>query len=243
MTTEPPAGAGQRPPWQLAVALVAVLAAAFGAAYGIGDATTGDGGEPRAVRHLKGDPGALVGGTGECENAVTDQYRGAVTALAKVSTGGTYAARNGVGHDGETRYVEAQTHGDVRVSCTVTIDGHLVFSDEARHDSPDLSASAWQRQVRAAAPPGEAGQGIAVGMGSPAVSFPVEAAVRAVCRDSPRFPDTLAFKITAEAETHDPTLRQDLVTLDAAVARYVFRVARCTGPSLIPDHAPRVSGH
>jgi hypothetical protein len=171
-------------------------------------------------------------------------YRGAVTALAKVSTGGTYVARDGVGNDGETRYVEDWTGGDLRISCAVRIDGRLVVSDEGERDSPDLSASAWRRRVRAAAPPGEADQGVAVRMGSMAVSFPSEAAVRITCRRSGKSKAMIDYTVRAIRHgrdgAKDATLRQDLVILDAAMAHYVSDY-ECSGHhGGIPSRAPRL---
>jgi hypothetical protein len=208
-----------------------VLAAAFGAAYGIGDATAG-GGHGESVDGS--NPRAIVG-KGGCEFVVLGNYAGAVAALRRISPSG---------HDGETRYVEDRPGGDLRVSCTVTIDGRLVVSDEGRHDSADLSASAWRRRVRAAAPPGEADQGVAVRMGSMAVSFPSEAAVRITCRRPGKSKALTDYTVSAirhgRDAAKDPTLRQDLVILDAAMAHYVSDV-ECSGRQRpIPSRAPRL---
>jgi hypothetical protein len=205
------------------VALTLAVLAALGAGYGLG-------------HHRPGEPSgahAVKGGTA-CSTAL--DYPGARRALARVSPGGRY---------GNTQFSsDGVADEDLEVDCAITLDGNEMVhlhSNNMDDDRPKISFSAWQSTIGGDVPRPYDKRGVPVDMGSPAVSFPVEAGVRVLCRHAYGHPRTRAFKVTAFAESGDPTLRQDLVTLDAALARYVFRVARCEGPSLIPGHAPRVT--
>jgi hypothetical protein len=203
---------------------LAVLAA-LGAGYGLG-------------HHRPGEPPgahAVKGGTA-CSTAL--DYPGARRALARVSPGGRY---------GNTQF--SATYGgdpaDLMVGCRIDLNGGDdlidVGTDELASEVAKAGVPVWRSFVRKEAPVLPGDRAVPVAMGNPAVSFSNAAAVRVPCHRAHGSTSVPAYTVVAEAVTNDPTLRQDLVTLDAALARYVFRVARCTGPSPIPGHAPRVS--